>query len=392
MKYAVATLLLSASALVSPAARAAVEPELRGWYVLPAVASASGEFGAYFRTDVTLVNPYVFHDVDVRIWLLRNDADNTVAPVAGVRLKPTETLVLRDVVSSLFAETGGASLVLSSTDGLVFSCSARTYTGTAGTNGFAGPGHAVAHVGRAEVITPGLRSGQGFRTNLGLVSLSTFPVTVDVNVFGPSGGLGTKRITLPPWGRTQFRVSEIAPDFENAWALWSGVTSSVGASWIPFATVIDNTSGDSVYVHDVADRAATSLESRYDLEGEWTGEIVRPTGRLDVTVFLRQVGPRLDATIYETAGGALYAELEGSENKGAIEASGAGARLPCLSDALAVTGRVADRSHVDLELVGTGCFSGRGVLALVKKTAPAAAAATIAPAGSPPRAPARAAR
>ena len=366
MKHALLSALLSVSVLLAPSARAGVASELGGWYVLPAVASTAGEYGTFFRTDLTLVNPYVAHRVDVRIWLLRSDADNTESPMADVRLEPGETRVIPDVVHGLFGVTGGASLVLFSADGLAFGCTARSYTGAADTRGFAGTGHDSWHVGRDEVVTPGLRNGNGYRTNVGIVSTSTIPVTVDVNVYDSSGGLGTRRITVPPYGRTQFRISEIAPDFADAYAVWSGVTASSAARWIPFATVIDNASGDSVYLDDLADRSFSIYESRYDIEGEWRGSIVRPGSSVDVTVFLYQTGPRVDMSVFETATGAPVADLAGFENKGAVEVVGTGSRLQCLADALVLTGRVVDRSHLDLEMDGVGCYSGKAVVALVK--------------------------
>ena len=224
MSRAVATSLLAASLVLATPATAGVASQLYDACLFPAVASAAGQGGTYFRTDLTLVNPYVYHPVEIQAWLLKNDQDNSAAVPVALTLEPGETIVVRDVVKSMFNFTGGASLWLSSTGGLAFGCNARTYTGTGSTYGFSGNGHYWVNVSGSEIFTSGLRNGNGYRTNLGLMSTSPIPITVEVSVYDSGSMLGSRSVTLPPFGRTQFAVSEIAPAFDNAYAIWYGVT------------------------------------------------------------------------------------------------------------------------------------------------------------------------
>lgn len=363
----VATLFLAAALLCGSPAQAGVASDLYDWYLLPAVASAPGQLGTYFRTDVTLVNPYVSHAVPIRIWLLRNDQDNSQTQPVSLTLKAGETVVLRDIVSSMFGYTGGASLILSSTNDLAFGCTARTYTGTAGTYGFGGNGHYWNNVGRAEAFTSGLRNGNGYRTNLGLASTSSISITVEVNVYDSTSKLGTRRVTLPPYGRTQFSVSEIAPNFENAYAVWSGVTSSSDARWVPFATVIDNNSGDSIYIDDVYDRAYSTYQATYNLSGEWRGTAAWSTGSQNLTALVYQYGPRIEAWIYDSATGARVTYLTGYEDKGQVSGAGTGSLFQCLSDPVSVNGTVVSGgSTLSLTMQGSGCFASLAAVSLQK--------------------------
>ena len=362
-----ALVLVVAACLAAAPINAGVAADLWDWYLLPAVASAPGQLGTYFRTDVTLVNPYVYPVVSVRIWLLKNDQDNRNAPYVTVTLRAGETVVLRDIVATSFGFTGGASLILSSTNGLAFGCTARTYTGTTGTYGFAGNGHYYRYWGTAEAFTSGLRNGNGYRTNLGLVSTSSSPLTVEVNVYGSTGRLGARRITLPPFGRTQFSVAEIAPDFDNAYAVWTGVTTGSEATWVPFATVIDNASGDSVYIDDVYDRAYSTYEARYDLSGEWRGTAAWPSGSQNLTALVYQYGPRLEAWIYNSNSGARLTYLVGYEHRGTIYGSGTGSLYGCLGDAVSGSGSVVSNgTGLSLTMQGAGCFASAAAVAFQK--------------------------
>lgn len=367
MRRVVVAFVLVLASLIAWPANAGVASDLYDWYLLPAVASAPGQLGTYFRTDVTLVNPYVAHSVPIKIWLLKNDQDNSNAPVVSLTLRPGETTVLRDVVKTMFQFTGGAALILSSTNDLAFGCTARTYTGDVGSYGFAGNGHYWSNLGQAEAFTSGLRNGNGYRTNLGLVSTSSISVTVEVNIYDSTSKLGTRRITLPPFGRTQFAVSDIAPTFDNAYAVWSGVTSSSDARWVPFATVIDNASGDSVYIDDVYDRAYSAYEARYDLSGEWRGTAAWSTGSQNLTVNVYQYGPRIEAYIYDSNVGARLTYITGYENKGAVYGTGSGSMLQCLGDSVTVNGTVVSSGNaLSLTMQGSGCFASLAAVSLQK--------------------------
>ncbi len=384
MSRAVATSLLAASLVLATPATAGVASQLYDACLFPAVASAAGQGGTYFRTDLTLVNPYVYHPVEIQAWLLKNDQDNSAAVPVALTLEPGETIVVRDVVKSMFNFTGGASLWLSSTGGLAFGCNARTYTGTGSTYGFSGNGHYWVNVSGSEIFTSGLRNGNGYRTNLGLMSTSPIPITVEVSVYDSGSMLGSRSVTLPPFGRTQFAVSEIAPAFDNAYAIWYGVTESEEAAWIPFATVIDNASGDSVYIDDVYDRAFSTYEATFDLSGEWRGSAAWSGGSRNVTALLSQSGPRLEGGLYDSDSGVFLTYLTGHEHRGEVYTWGTGEVLDCLADTVEVGGTVHPSGNtLSLTMDGTGCFSTVAALSLQRQAGASKAPAGIRPLASP---------
>lgn len=364
MRHVFISIALLVSVSVAPSASAGLSSDLAAWYVLPAVASSPGANGTYFRTNVTLVNPYVYHSLEIGIRLLKNGQDNTSSPSATVNLRPGETVLLKDIVSSLFGFTGGGALILSSSDGFAFACSSWTSTGTSGTYGFAGSGHDWTYWGTAETFLPGLRNGGGFRTNVGLVSTSAVETTVEVNIYDSTQKLGTRQVTLPPFGRTQFSVSEIAPEFENAYAIVTGVTANPDTSWLPFATVIDNTSGDSVYIGDLFDDVYSVRQAQYDLSGVWSGSLTWTTRTQTVIADVYQAGTRVDFWLYDKDSGAMLFYVSGFEDKGSLSLSGRGAQFQCLSSDVTVDGKAVDAKNLTLSTHGADCFAGAGAISL----------------------------
>lgn len=334
------------------------------WYVLPAVASAPGALGAYFRSDVTIVNPDPASPLQVDVLLVTGASGTSGLPSATVTVPAGSTVVVRDAVAALFGHTGGASLILQNSSGRPFGCSSWTYTGTSGSYGFAGGGHDWAYSGRGVAYQPGLRNGGGFRANLGAVSVAAVETTVEVNVYGASGKLGTRRVTLPPFGRVQFPVSEIAPEFENAYAVWTGLTDSHEAYWLPFATVIDNASGDSVFASDLDDYFLSAYPATWNLGGVWRGTLTTPAGARDVTADVWQTGGRIELWLYDTPSGAMLVYSIGREENGTLAFVGQGSLFQCLSSEANLKGGTTDGRNLSLSLTGSGCFADGGSVSL----------------------------
>jgi len=90
----------------------------------------------------------------------------------------------------------------------------------------------------------------GFRTNVGLVNASPAPISVTLGFFNSSGvRLGEVTTPLLTYEYKQFdeafkQVTEFAVDGGYV----TVVTSTVGGSFIAFASVVDNVTGDPVFV------------------------------------------------------------------------------------------------------------------------------------------------
>ncbi len=98
-------------------------------------------------------------------------------------------------------------------------------------------------------------SNQGFRSNLGFVNATGETLTMYVELRDGGGStLGTLNFDLAPWQYHQ--LNNVYDDFadetlDNAYAVvttWTG-----GAAYFAFASVVDNRSGDPVFIPAVRD-------------------------------------------------------------------------------------------------------------------------------------------
>ena len=113
----------------------------------------------------------------------------------------------------------------------------------------------------SEAITPGqsarlvqlaqsATTTSGFRTNLGLVSACAATITASVSLYRGNGTLiGTKSYELRPYETRQIDrvfVYLTAESIEDGFAVIT--TASPGARLFAYASVIDNRSGDPIFI------------------------------------------------------------------------------------------------------------------------------------------------
>lgn len=221
---------------------------------LPAAAHTAGRNGAQWRTDVALFNPNSF-EVAYTVELLEQDRDNS-APRSRVFAVPAGQGVSHtDILDSVFAATGSAALRITASAPL--EVSARTYNQTAsGTFGQligAGKQSQAIKSGATATIFPLSSSAsrdRGFRTNLGFVNCGATPLTVEVSLYRSTGELaGTSSYSLAPYSFTQttdvFAIVG-AGDVDAGYAKVRA--SSLDGAFYAYASVIDNLSGDPLYV------------------------------------------------------------------------------------------------------------------------------------------------
>ncbi len=238
--------------LVLPLEAVSTEP-----LYLPGVAHAPGAHGTLWRTDLAVHNPSD-REATYRIDLLPAWEDNSSPRDATFALGPGASSHFPDVLDTVFGFTGSAALRVTPISGTV-SASARTYNETpAGTYGqlIAGlplsattpPEGGWSFVGLADC--PQSASG-GYRTNLGILNPGATPLSAEVVLGfwhgkGPSGP-PVIRVDLPPYGfvplNRPFVTSECHADF------WAVVRPREGgAALLAYASVVDNVSGDPVYI------------------------------------------------------------------------------------------------------------------------------------------------
>jgi len=231
------------------------EDPLEGYLFIATAAHLPGFQGTNWRTDLVVQNPGgESARFDIAL-LLRNQANPDPEKVT-ITLEPRECARYDDVVKGLFGYDGAAALQLRTLEGTIIANS-RTYNLTAsGTYGQYVPAlkriEAVAFLQYGRLIQlahePSLSSG--YRTNLGLLNTSPADITVDVFFYSRLGALlGAKTYVLKT-----FEFRQIDKVFEQVTTepLDNGYidvrTTTGGAKFFAYASVIDNRTGDPTYV------------------------------------------------------------------------------------------------------------------------------------------------
>lgn len=232
-----------------------------GQLTIPAAASAHGVGGSFWRTDLWIGNQsdrsltlHVYFDC-------RSGCSETRLFTHQVTLSPYEAKMLEDVLGTAFQlpETSGALRVAESCwhcpPPVPFFATSRTYTMGASGNGTYGT--AVSAFSKAQetsrALFPGVAShgrdfSSGYRTNAGFTPASNGGYTVTFTLKDVTGQVLGVPLTLPGAGPLQ--VDDIfaaagAGDVETRNAILETTSTKTG---FPYAFVIDNTSGDSVFV------------------------------------------------------------------------------------------------------------------------------------------------
>jgi hypothetical protein len=168
-----------------------------------------------------------------------------------MEVPPGTCLQLVDVVRETFATTGSGwlELVPSAAGIAVFS---RTYNDDPdGTYGQFVPTMTEddAISGGEVAVLAGLSSADGFRTNLGITSLSDSDTTVTVRVFADNGDPVGELDVVVPAGRFVQVERLLAGQLGFSGTAWATLTSDdQGASYVAHASVVDGESGDPIYI------------------------------------------------------------------------------------------------------------------------------------------------
>jgi len=201
---------------ILPLAALEARDRLASAYMVPQVAHAPGYAGAFWRTDLVVINPQK-HPLRVAAQFLPTGADNRVAAFVADTLAPGQILHVPDILTlPSFKALGklGAMLVYAvdptggcTGDRCNFLVLARTY------NSSASPGswRAVewrSGVAPAEAVRDGdkafftqVSNRGGVRTSVGLASWSAEAVQVRVRLLAPGGRiLESRDVELPPFG------------------------------------------------------------------------------------------------------------------------------------------------------------------------------------------------
>lgn len=229
-------------------------PPDKGRYILTA-ARLPGFAGTQWRTDLEVHNPGTASATYI-VELLARDQANPDPPRATFTLSEGRSATYADILRSVFSFNGAAALRITPTAGDVLLAS-RTYNqATSGTFGQFVPGHGIQQAiitgtsGRLIQLShdPSLKTG--FRTNLGFVSASVVPIDIEIRFATAIGRqLGTHTFQLKPY---EFKQLDKAFELVSTELVSGGYvtvrSTTTGGVFFAYASVVDNSTGDPVFV------------------------------------------------------------------------------------------------------------------------------------------------
>ncbi len=232
--------------------------------VITAAAHASGVGGTNWRSDVVLHNPT---DADVECWMLLapRGQDNSTMGVDAVSVPTGESVLWTDALETVFEFEGAAAIKVSENCAELIVTS-RTYNLLGEGNELGLPvgatfGQFIPAVPLDDAVGSNdeLRLIQlswsadentGFRTNIGFVNAVFMPIDLVVELYDSAGNLlGTVPRTLAAFENQQ--VTDIfskvtSTDVADGFAIVKTTTS--GGSIFAYASVVDNITGDPIYI------------------------------------------------------------------------------------------------------------------------------------------------
>lgn len=238
--------------------------------VLPVVARTPGLNGTVWSTSLELHNP-ADRPAEVSLFFNRSDQNNT-APAASAQavVEAGGTMRWDDLLAEAFelAEDVGSVDVLA-TEPVIAHARIANYGGSAGSYGQAVPA-VPGSWALGEDPVPGTdpdaavarlfecREGVEFRCNLGIASVDSAPVTVEVSAWSGPDPVGTPLVVeLAPFSHTQ--INRVLQQIGIAPAV--GVRLAVAPApgtrgrFFAYLSNVDNLSGDAVFL--LGDRVAT---------------------------------------------------------------------------------------------------------------------------------------
>jgi formylglycine-generating enzyme required for sulfatase activity len=220
-------------------------------YIIPASAHAAGAEGTSWLTDVVLHN-FGADQVNVDLSFHPSGSDNTNALSQSVFVAPQQSLRVLDIVLSVFGSNSAAGALLLEADGHLLPTS-RTYNdAAAGTYGQYIPGFALTAgtVEKEPMRLVQLTANADYRTNIGFANATAAQLDVDIQLFAADGTLlGEVPVSLYPFGYSQLtNIFELVTDEEVDEAFAIITSENTQARYFCYASVVDNSSGDPVYI------------------------------------------------------------------------------------------------------------------------------------------------
>ena len=223
----------------------------------PVLAAITGQGGTRWNSDVRLVNRSG-GAASVSLEYYAEGASGNASPTATAGpfpINPGAELMLDDVVNAQLGIADGKGGVKVTSD-QPLSGASRVYNDQR-SKGNGTLGQQVPAMTMAQALSAGMvpmlanvpqSSGAGFRANIGWFNPNGGSVTITFTFFAADGALlGTATRTIGGHGLVQENASSLLGALANTGDFYLTFTASGGAVFV-YGTLVDNVSGDSIYV------------------------------------------------------------------------------------------------------------------------------------------------
>ncbi len=238
--------------------------------LVPGQAHVAGSGGSFFKTSFWMTNPHAT-ETEVRLRFIPMTGLERVTLQKEMTLAPGEQVAWNDVLTEAFSapsDTSGAIVVDVANGMKTPIVSSRTFNDSAfGTFGQYIPAVPIRAQGSQAQID-GLRGDSRFRSNLGVLNLSTSESTAIVSVFDATG---VKRghdvsVAIAPQSVVQLNGVNRAADAGEMEVFTAKVSSS--GPFFAYASKLDNKTSDPVFIPGtLAPRATQWLDGVGDVQG-----------------------------------------------------------------------------------------------------------------------------
>lgn len=220
--------------------------------VIAAVAHTPGALGTAWQTDVRLFNRGATTSNVTAIFTHSGEEGWNHFAAVKLSIPPQQVMALDDVVAATMRTSGVGQLeFLGDTDSLIVT--SRTYTrANGGTFGQFIPAVSTTEASTLAYVPQVIRT-EGFRTNLGFAETAGGSGTVRVTIFDGSARIVFQQeLSVLPFGQFQLPVT-------SSGGLMTAEVSVIAgdARIVAYGSVIDNRSGDPVYVAAAVPRAGS---------------------------------------------------------------------------------------------------------------------------------------
>jgi hypothetical protein len=222
------------------------KPRGRKW-IIPIAAHNPGADETFWRSDLAISN-LTYDWVPVSIEYLPEMTDNSGGgKTIGLQLAPNTTIVEEDIVKQRFRiEDGKGVLIVTADDDVVVGSRVYTTTADGGTTGHGVPSVNVDALSTAAVVLPGIRTRQGFRTNVGVVT-GDQETEVRFRLYDQNGvQTSGKTRTIPARTVVQWSVKSLFSSASMPNPVGS-VAVDASAEFFAYVVVLDGSSQDPAF-------------------------------------------------------------------------------------------------------------------------------------------------